>query len=56
VDLEKLIGAKRAGATNIYVPSRNKYDVLELDDELKEGLNIIYVNDYNDIFKSIFGG
>lgn len=53
---EKLIGAKRAGASNIYVPSRNKYDILELDDELKDGLNIIYVDDYNDIFKSIFGG
>ena len=30
--------------------------VSTLDDELKDGLNIIYVDDYNDIFKSIFGG
>ena len=53
---EKLIGAKRAGAINIYVPSRNKYDIDELDDELKDGLNIIYVDDYSDIFESIFRG
>ncbi len=52
---EKLIGAKRAGANLIYVPSRNKYDIDELDNELKEGLEIIYVDDYMDIYRSIFG-
>ena len=52
---EKLIGAKRAGANLIYVPSRNKYDIDELDEELKDGLEIIYVDDYMDIYRSIFG-
>ena len=52
---EKLIGAKRAGANKIYVPVRNKSDIDEIDSELKEGLEIIYVDDYMDIYREIFG-
>ena len=52
---EKLIGVKRAGANKIYVPVRNKSDIDEIDSELKEGLEIIYVDDYMDIYREIFG-
>ena len=53
---EKIIGAKRAGVTKIFVPKKNENDILELDDELKENLTIVYVSDYMDIYNNLYGG
>ena len=40
---EKLIGALRAGVTNVLLPVRNRKDGKDLPQEVKEGLEIIYV-------------
>ncbi|KAI5920178.1 Lon protease C-terminal proteolytic domain-containing protein [Camillea tinctor] len=41
---EKLIGAYRAGVKTILLPAQNEKDAREVPEEVKEGLNIIYVN------------
>ncbi len=41
---EKLLAAKRAGITEIIIPSRNRKDLVELPPELKEGLKLHLVS------------
>ena len=38
---EKLIGALSAGVKTVIVPAPNRYNVQELPDEVKRGLNIV---------------
>ena len=40
---EKLIGALTAGVKAVILPAHNEKDVKELPDEVKAGLEIIYV-------------
>jgi ATP-dependent Lon protease len=40
---EKLLAAKRAGMTTVLVPEDNRKDVQELQAEVTNGLNIVYV-------------
>ena len=47
---EKLLASKTAGITNVFVPQDNRSDVEELDAEITEGMNIIYVNTAMDVF------
>lgn len=51
---EKVIGSKRAGIKKIFVPQKNKSDIDELAEELKEGLQFIYVDEYFDIYNMVF--
>ena len=52
---EKLLAAKRYGMNTVLVPDGNRPDIRELDKELKENLEIIFVKDYTQIFEIIFG-
>ena len=51
---EKVIGAKRAGVKKVFVPQKNENDINELDEELKEGLEFIFVDDYKEIYDNIW--
>jgi len=53
---EKLIAAKSAMITNILVPEKNKKDVLELSEEITEGLNIHFVTDMKQVIEESFVG
>lgn len=50
---EKLIGALTAGVKTVLLPIQNRKDVRELPQEVKDGLEIIYVR-YVDFIYSIF--
>ena len=47
---EKLLASKTAGITNVFVPRDNRSDVEELDTEITEVMNIIYVNNAIEVF------
>ena len=47
---EKLLASKTAGITNVFVPQDNRSDVEELDTEITEGMDIIYVDTAMDVF------
>ncbi|KAI9028617.1 Lon protease C-terminal proteolytic domain-containing protein [Hyaloraphidium curvatum] len=51
---EKTIAAKRSGVTNIIFPAPNRNDWDELPDYIREGVNGIPVENYEDIFKIVF--
>ena len=40
---EKTLAAKNAGIKTVLVPSRNKKDIEEIDEEILDGLKIVYV-------------
>ncbi len=40
---EKILAAKRAGITKVVLPARNRRDVEEIDAELLEALELVYV-------------
>lgn len=40
---EKLLAAKRLGITKVLVPKSNEKDVKEFEEEVVEGLEIVYV-------------
>ncbi len=48
---EKLIGANRAGISTIFVPLENEKEVIELTDAINNSINIIYIQNYLEIFK-----
>ncbi len=51
---EKLIAAKRCGIKTVFIPIHNSNDINEIDDIIKEGLEIIFVSDYEEIYRKIF--
>ena len=48
---EKLIAAKIAGIKLVTVPEKNKKDVAEIEDEVKEGIDIKFVTSAEDVWK-----
>ena len=48
---EKLLAAKKAGIRTALVPAENKPDVMEMDAEITEGLEIIYVSRMEEVLK-----
>ena len=50
---EKIIGAKRAGVTKIYLPSSNEKDLEEIEDYIKEGIRFIFVSNYKELYKDL---
>jgi len=50
---EKLIGAHRANIKKVYLPKQNEKDLEEVPVEVKKDLNIMYVDNYIDIFNDI---
>ena len=51
---EKLLAAKVAGIKTVLVPVKNKPEVAEIEDEIKEGLEIIYVEMMGDVLSHVF--
>jgi ATP-dependent Lon protease len=52
---EKILGARRDGVFNLIFPYENKREVMELEPEVKEGVNIVFVNHYFEVMKEVFG-
>lgn len=51
---EKTIGAKRGYITDIILPIDNKKDWDELDEEIKRGINVHFVDYYKDVYDIAF--
>ena len=47
---QKLIAAKTNSIDTIFIPKDNENDLLEIDETLKDDLNIILVDDYKEIY------
>jgi len=48
---EKLLAAKRLGITEIVVPEKNRKDIVELSDDLLQGLTLHYVRNISDALR-----
>ncbi len=48
---EKLLAAKMAGIKTVFVPKENRPDVDELEEEITEGLEIVFAEGFKDILK-----
>ena len=51
---EKIIGAKNSEVRKIILPSENRRDVQELEKEITEGIKFIYVDNYIQVFETLF--
>ena len=51
---EKLLAAKTAGIKTVLVPVDNKKDVEEISDEIKNGIEIIFVDTMNEVISHAF--
>lgn len=51
---EKLISALSSNIKKVYLPYNNIKDVNSLSKEITDNLDIVYVNDYMDIYKDLF--
>jgi len=47
---EKIIGAKRAGVTKIFVPVDNEHELNEIDADIKEGIRFVLVSNYDELY------
>ena len=48
---EKLMAAKRAGVSTVFIPEENKDDLKEVAEEVRSGLNIIPVTEVTEVLK-----
>ena len=53
---EKLLAAKVAGIKEVLVPAKNKAEVEEVDQEIKEGLEIVFVKTMAEVLARVFVG
>lgn len=53
---EKVLAAKRIGISNIIVPEANSSDISEMPEEIKNGMNFIYVKEMSQVLKSALTG
>ena len=51
---EKLLAAKRENITQVIVPKSNSEEVEEMPEEIKEGLKIHFVENYDEVYHLIF--
>ena len=51
---EKLLAAKMAGIETVLVPKENEKDVIEIDNEIKEGMQIVFVSEMKEVFEQAF--
>lgn len=51
---EKAIGAFRAGVKTIIIPKKNQKDIDEIPKEVRDNLNIIFVDNYKEIYNELF--
>ena len=50
---EKLLGALRAGIKTVFIPTENKNDLEELPDNVKKGLNIVFVSRIEEVLDQV---
>lgn len=48
---EKILAAKNAGIKKVLVPKKNMKDIEEIDEEIKKGLNIVFVENMDEVLK-----
>ena len=48
---EKVLAAKNAGIKKVLVPSMNTKDIEELDEEITQGLRIVYVSHMDEVLR-----
>ena len=52
---EKLLAARRSGIETVLLPAGNRKDYADLPEFLKTGFtNIVFVSDYDDVFREVF--
>lgn len=51
---EKMLAAKLAGIKTLLIPKKNEADVEEIDKEIKQGLNIYFVEEMEQVVKKAF--
>ncbi|MEG2457838.1 MAG: endopeptidase La [Bacilli bacterium] len=51
---EKSLAAIKSNINTIYIPKYNKRDVLVLEDDIKNKIKYIYVDNYKEIYKDLF--
>ncbi len=51
---EKLLAAKRLKINNVIIPAENEKDLTEIKQDIKAGLNIIFVKNYFEAYKFLF--
>lgn len=50
---EKLMAAQRAGITTVFIPKENERDLAYIDDEIKQGLEIVPVSDVDEVLEKV---
>lgn len=48
---EKILAAKNAGIDKVLVPKKNEKDIDEIEDEIKEGIRIVYVETMDEVLR-----
>ena len=48
---EKMLAAKKAGIKTVIVPDENRLDVGEMDEEITEGLSVVYVKEMKEVLE-----
>jgi ATP-dependent Lon protease len=48
---EKLLAAKKAGIRTVLVPEKNRNDMKEVDAEITDGLEIVYVSSMDQVLQ-----
>ncbi len=48
---EKILAAKNARISKVLIPNENKKDIEEIDSEIKDGINIVYVTHMDEVIK-----
>ena len=51
---EKLLAAKLRGITKVIVPEKNRKDLKEVHEEIKSGIEIIYVSHMDEVISEVF--
>ncbi|KAA3610240.1 MAG: endopeptidase La [Calditrichaeota bacterium] len=51
---EKLLAAKRVGIKKVILPEDNRKDMAEIEKDLYTGIELIFVRNYDEIFKTVF--
>ncbi|HEX3073758.1 MAG TPA: S16 family serine protease, partial [Ignavibacteriales bacterium] len=52
---EKLLAAKRSGIKTVLIPKENEKDLIEISDEVKNGLKIISIDKAEQAIPYVFG-
>ena len=51
---EKILAAKNAGIHTVLVPKKNRKDIEEIEAEIREGIEILYVETMDEVLRESF--